>query len=287
MKCSVNDKSYLTAMFSAIIENVDNYLASLENIFIGYDFKNNIIGISEIVSDPDKKIEGICIGVLKTFFPDTLIIAEESYDSNIHIDTDTFFVVDPIDGSSNFLAGGNNWSVSISLILRNKPIVGFLYFPKKRINILSIEYKGVWLNNRKMKPMKKTYNLRIAVSPNQLALEKFKAILIKNSLNFTAIPHFTPKILSIITGEVNAALYLPQKGKCASLWDYAAASLVLQELDGKIKSMSGRNLEFNGNQVIHTDGWVASDSNNNISLLSSMFQNIYLDIGVTILNYEK
>jgi 3'-phosphoadenosine 5'-phosphosulfate (PAPS) 3'-phosphatase len=128
-----------------------------------------------------------------------------------------------------------------------------------------------------MKPLNKNADLKIAVSPNQISSKQFKGILDKNFLNFTTIPHFTPKILAIINGEVNAAIYLPQTGKYASLWDYAAASLVLHELGGKLKSMSGKDMNFSGNRVIHTDGWIATDSSKNNAFLSSLFRNICLE----------
>lgn len=113
---------------------------------------------------------------------------------------------------------------------------------------------------------------KIGVSPRQIAYPVFRETLTALGCQYAEIPHFTPKILALVLGEIDAAAYLPQKNKGVRLWDYAAASLVLHKFGGKLGSLTEGPLDFNGHVIMHHQGgWIAADGQfDHTSLIKSL-----------------
>jgi len=78
----------------------------------------------------DKEAEKIIIGDLQKLAPDIPIIAEESVsDGNIPEIGNIFWLVDPLDGTKEFVAGGDEFTVNIALIENGRPVFGIIYAP--------------------------------------------------------------------------------------------------------------------------------------------------------------
>ncbi|MBI4685672.1 MAG: hypothetical protein HY755_10790 [Nitrospirae bacterium] len=61
-------------------------------------------------------------------------------------------------------------------------------------------------------------------------------------------------------GEADAAVYFPQPGKSAKVWDYAAALLMIEELGGSMTTLGGLMMPFREQAIVHRDGWLASNA---------------------------
>ena len=66
--------------------------------------------------------------------------------------TKAYWVVDPLDGTTNFAAGIPYWSISVARFVDGRPQSSFLIIPTLKKKFLSIRGKGVWLNNQKINP---------------------------------------------------------------------------------------------------------------------------------------
>ena len=66
--------------------------------------------------------------------------------------SDAYWIVDPLDGTTNFAAGIPYWSISIARFVAGKPQSSFLIIPTLKKKFLSIQGEGVWLNNTKIEP---------------------------------------------------------------------------------------------------------------------------------------
>lgn len=69
---------------------------------------------------------------------------------------------------------------------------------------------------------------------------------------------------------MGSAVYLPQNGQSATLWDYAAGVLLVQEFGGRISSLCGAELPFRGADIIHKKGWLATRGVDHKHLLSCL-----------------
>ena len=64
--------------------------------------------------------------------------------------TNAYWVVDPLDGTTNFAAGIPYWSISIARFVEGRPESSFLIIPTLKKKFVSIRGRGVWLNNKKI-----------------------------------------------------------------------------------------------------------------------------------------
>mgnify|MGYP006273925593 CR=1 FL=1 len=103
---------------------------------------------NDYVSEVDRLAEQEIIKILRTAFPDHAILAEES---GSHAGNDYVWVVDPLDGTTNFLHGFSHYAVSIALKHKNKLELGVIYDPARDELFTAERGGGAMLNNRKIR----------------------------------------------------------------------------------------------------------------------------------------
>lgn len=223
--------------------------------------KVNVNGLTDVVTQVEREIEILTASAVQELIPGTPLLGEESFHDNYHItEADTFVVIDPVDGTRQFISGSDEWSISICAVNKGQPVVGMVYMPDKNELYMATKGKGVLLNDI---PLNDFYSSRtqppptIAVSPRQIREENYGHKVLNTGLTPIGVASLTPKIGALLRGESQAAVYFPQAGQSASLWDYAAAYFLLEEAGGKMTSLTGEPLPFKGEGIIHREGWLA------------------------------
>ena len=87
---------------------------------------------------------------LASIAPGEGVLSEEGHKSIPN--SKAYWVVDPLDGTTNFAAGIPYWSISVARFVDGKPQSSFLIIPTLKKKFVSIKGKGVWLNNKKIDP---------------------------------------------------------------------------------------------------------------------------------------
>ena len=140
--------------------------------------------------------------------------------------TRAYWIVDPLDGTTNFAAGIPYWSISVARFIDGRPQSSFLIIPTLKKKFVSIQGEGVWLNNQKIEP-KQNNNQSKCISlcsrsikilqkkPNSVFPGKIRLLGV-SSLNLT----------SVAMGQTFGAIESTPK-----IWDIAAAWLLLEELN--------------------------------------------------------
>src|SRR5688572_18903690 len=95
------------------------------------------------VTQADIESEKYLITALKAIMPDAAIFAEESGQSTTN--SDYCWVIDPLDGTTNFACGLNYWCISVALTYKNKPVFGMIYQPLLNELFYAQEGKGAFL----------------------------------------------------------------------------------------------------------------------------------------------
>ncbi|MEY4719155.1 MAG: hypothetical protein RL563_1773, partial [Pseudomonadota bacterium] len=106
---------------------------------------------NDYASEVDRIAEQEIIKVLKTSFPDHAILAEESGE---HQGNDFLWIIDPLDGTTNFLHGFPQYAVSIALKVKNKLEIGVIYDPIRDELFTAERGGGAMLNNRRIRVTK-------------------------------------------------------------------------------------------------------------------------------------
>ncbi|KAH8891246.1 inositol monophosphatase, partial [Thozetella sp. PMI_491] len=84
---------------------------------------------ADIVTQTDRAVESLIRKRLASIYPDFGFLGEESYEDRLEITDHPTFIVDPIDGTSNFVHGFPEVCISIGLVIERRPVVGVVYNP--------------------------------------------------------------------------------------------------------------------------------------------------------------
>ena len=144
--------------------------------------------------------------------------------------TSAYWVVDPLDGTTNFAANIPYWSISVARFVDGRPQSSFLIIPTLKKKFVSIKGKGVWLNNQKINPDQNNHQSEcislcsrsikiLQKKPNSVFPGKIRLLGV-SSLNLT----------SVAMGQTFGAIESTPK-----IWDIAAAWLLLEELNCSIE----------------------------------------------------
>ena len=209
-------------------------------------------GPADFVTSADIRTQRIITDELLKAKPDWSFITEEE-DNIISESTDSRFIIDPIDGTTNFLHGNPNFAISIAAEVNKKLEAGIIYSPITDELFFAERGQGAFLNDRRIRIAKR----------NKLS----------ESIIVTGIPHigrgdqseFISEIKEIMTEVAgirrsgSAALDLAwvasgrydgywEKG--LSIWDIAAGIIILREAGGTITGLDGSEKDlYNGNVI--------------------------------------
>tara|TARA_Y100000588_G_C14172842_1_gene889976 strand:- start:262 stop:1035 length:774 start_codon:yes stop_codon:yes gene_type:complete len=196
-------------------------------------------GKNDFVTEVDKNAEGIIISVIKNAYPEHAFLAEESGQEG---QNDYLWIIDPLDGTTNFLHGFPHFSVSIAL--QNKGVLeqAVIYDPLKQELFTASKGKGAQLNNRKIRvSIKNTLDGALLGTGfpynNESVMQQF----------IESYKNLFPNVAGIRRAGV-ASLDLAYVA-CGRLdgfwefnlrpWDIAAGALIIQEAGGINAELTG------------------------------------------------
>ena len=204
------------------------------------------------VSDADIAAEAIISARLGAAFPDIPVISEENATSHATDDADCFFLVDPLDGTKAFLAGGPDFCVLIALVSRHVPIAGAIHAPATgqswwagQTGVLALDRQFSAITP--LQPHPPRVGGQIAVVSSQHAGGASREMCDKLGITEVKCENSALKFARLATGE--ADLY-PRLGRTMQ-WDVAAGDAVLRATGGGVFDLAGRPLRYGAGG----DGW--------------------------------
>mgnify|MGYP001365940987 CR=1 FL=1 len=206
----------------------------------------------ELVSEGDLGSEKFLIEQLQQTFLNDSIVSEER--QSLETSSDRVWIVDPLDGSHNFIAGLPFWSVSIGFMVDRNIILGVIFFPLENEMFYAVNGQGAFCNGTIIGV---SDNLELSKSvvmyDNQFHLDKqsferYEAIT--NAAFTTRIFGTATKDLCLIaSGTVDARIWNRTK-----LVDLAAGSVILRESGGEITDFDGNDPGLDFQQVVASNG---------------------------------
>ncbi len=210
------------------------------------------------VSNADILVEKFIKAQLKKISTTIPIISEESqYFSEFKINSfssykNHFWLVDPIDGSKNFIKNGNNFTINIALVKNHIPILGIIYEPF---------YQKLYYTDSNNKLHIESYQKipKLSVLKN-FTKQNFVVVLGNSKIN-----HQTQKYLK--ENSLNQILYLPSSMKLCLIaegladiypkfgptmeWDLAAGQVLINSTGGKVLDLNNQELVYGKNNFIN------------------------------------
>lgn len=222
-----------------MIEVGDYQVEKFKSREFSYDFKSTAI---DIVTEVDQKSEELLINGLKKHFPNYGFLAEESGEHDIH--SEYIWVIDPLDGTTNFSVGIPVFAISVGLQKNGKSILGAVYLPLVKDMYTSIKDKGAYKNNQPIKVNQST-SLKDSVIATGFPYDRAE----NQVNNVTEFSNIVTKVRGIRRLGVAAYdLCLLAEGVFSAYWeyglkpwDYAAGLLIAQEAGGLYYKLSKRD----------------------------------------------
>ena len=193
------------------------------------------------VSNGDLLVNEIVSKKISELTPNIKIISEETVDLNVKNTSKVFWLIDPIDGTKEYIAGKDEYTINAALIIDKVPVLGLVGAPKK--NRLFFTYgpgesfliengKTDKISCKKKQPKGKIVALSSVIKPSDLILNKLK----ENNVNSIVKMASSYKFCVIATGEYD--IYAARER--ANEWDYAAGHAVAQNAGAIIKTLDER-----------------------------------------------
>ena len=200
-------------------------------------------GPSDFVSNADLKAEKIIIEEIKKARPNYSIISEED-GSEINKDEKNTWIIDPIDGTTNFLHGIPHFAISIALKHENEIVSGLIYDPIKDEMFYGEKDNGAFFNNQRIRVSKKRdLNACLFATGGK----------IKEEID---LPIRKSGCAALDIAYVAAGRYDGYFQNDLNLWDIAAGLIILKEAGGVINEI---NLSQNKNVQIRASSMAIND----------------------------
>jgi 3'(2'), 5'-bisphosphate nucleotidase len=241
---TINLPSYLKIRDNTLLEILSVLLdaGSIALKYHGSDQLNiNIKQDGSPVTNADLEVNDFIVKKLRDITPHIEIISEES-ENNI-CSGHTFWLIDPIDGTKNYINGSSGYTINIALIYEYLPVVGFIYHPSLGeiyYNDLSgkvIFYEVSNESKTVFSPQKICHEIRVLMDKDQLNLDKIE----QKSLFSKVYPSCARSKISMILHNQADVYYLY---RCLMEWDTAPVHAILRVLGGDIVDFRGNSLLY-------------------------------------------
>jgi myo-inositol-1(or 4)-monophosphatase len=197
---------------------------------------------NDFVTQVDKSAEEAAIGVIRTAYPDHAILAEESGENLGGSKADYRWIIDPLDGTTNFIHGFPQYCVSIGIEHRGALAHAVVYDPGKNELYTASKGRGAFLNDRRLRVTR---------------CQKLDDALVGTGFPFKELTRVDPYLRQLRT-VMSSCAGVRRAGSAAldlayvaagrldafwemglSPWDMAAGALLIQEAGGLVGDLSG------------------------------------------------
>ena len=210
------------------------------------DLKNWIKGTSSPVSEADIAVNELIAHRLGSATPGYGWLSEESADDQARIGKRLVWIVDPIDGTRAYLAGREDWCVSVALVEDAQPVIAAVFAPASDEFFFAQAGRGSRLNGATLHATSGTgLDFSRIAGPKPL-VERLNRSGGEISLH-PRIGSLALRLCRVADGKLDAAF----AGGQSHDWDLAAANLIVQEANGSMTALSGDTILYNRREVTH------------------------------------
>lgn len=187
------------------------------------------------VSAADLAVDGFLKRELGALLPAAGWLSEETADEESRLGKNLIWLVDPIDGTRDFLRGRSGWAVSVALISAGRPLIGFLDAPARGELWSAVAGKGAWRNGVRLKASERLDFTGARVPADTLPQEDRDLALVEkpNSIALRAA------MVAADEADLLATL------RWGFEWDVGAAALIAREAGAAVSDAFGRPLDYN------------------------------------------
>lgn len=218
-------------------------------------FKNK----RELVTNYDLKVNRFMVSKLLGAYPNHSILSEEEGVANDKVSSGYRWVVDPLDGTTNFIMRHAFFTTTLALLKDNEPVLGIVYSPYTRELFVAEKGRGAKCNEITLHVSNEdklaTSFLCFAYSHEKTSLQRAVAAYQHFEFETRSMRHFGASSLElafVASGRVDGMIITPP----VRIWDVAAGVLMVKEAGGTVTDFSGKTANFADNGLIVSNGKV-------------------------------
>ncbi len=204
-------------------------------------------GTANFVTVYDVKIQNFLIDGIKDIFPDAYFVSEEKENDEAVLSEEFCFIIDPIDGTTNFIHDLHLSAISIGMLCRGENMLGIVYNPYADELFYAEKGKGAFCNGEKISVSSRTPDEAIVAfgtSPYTKLTDGEKTMKIASELLYKCADIRRFGSAAIDLAYLAAGRFDLFFEVQLSPWDYAAGMLIIKEAGGIITDMQGNELKL-------------------------------------------
>ncbi|RYY28299.1 MAG: 3'(2'),5'-bisphosphate nucleotidase CysQ [Sphingomonadales bacterium] len=187
------------------------------------------------VCEVDLEVDALLRQRLSALIPEAGWLSEETVDNTDRLSSRRLWVVDPIDGTRDYIRARPGWAVSIALVEDGLPLIGVLDAPARHEKWIAEAGKGAWRNAERLRAGNRTQLAGARVPADQLPK-------VDSDLEMVAKPNsIALRIAMVAANEADLLASI----RWGHEWDVAAAVLIASEAGATVSDALGRPLAFN------------------------------------------
>ena len=211
------------------------------------------------------------------------ILSEEDVDDKSRLNSDKIWIVDPLDGTTDFVNRTGEFTIMVGLVENHVPVMGLIYWPTKQKLYYAERGMGAFCSHSdtveecvwEVISVRETQNLEdcLALVSRHHLSDREKKILDHLKITHTASIGSSLKVTEISSGMADVYLTTTNKMK---QWDTCASFCIISEAGGKITDVAGNELVYNTDIVNHENGLLVTNGfvhNEVVSKISDLEQN--------------
>ena len=245
--------------------------AAVRELYEAASAATYIKGDGSPVTDADLASDRIIRERLGAAFPDDAILTEEGADDEARLSNRRCWVVDPIDGTQQFIDRTGEFEVIIALVVDGRPVVGVLYQPTADLALFAVAGSGAWVRRGEaIEPF------RLRPLPEGQVPRVFTSVYFGAPESLDLLGHICSQLGGGEPGvsscgvttrgllpendrfDVMVGMYIPAREAIAWEWDFAAADLVVHEAGGRFTDLRGNLHRYNKPGARNLGGLVMS-----------------------------
>src|SRR3990167_4716905 len=226
--------------------------------YFGRQYTVHEKGPDQPVTDADREANRVIHDTILSEFPDDGWLSEETKDDAVRLGKKRVWIVDPLDGTKEFIAKIPEFAVSIALVQDGKPVVGVINNPMTGELSTARKGEGAYLNRRRLKVTSGKDLIAASILASRSEIGRGEGQRFVGQFLIQISGGMACKMSLVAAGVADGSFSLQPKNE----WDIAAGVLLVEEAGGNVTDLNGKPFIFNksnprlpnivyGNPAIH------------------------------------
>lgn len=201
---------------------------------------------NDLVTNMDKEIEQFFIAKIRGAYPGHRVLGEEGFGDTLEAHKGIVWMLDPIDGTMNFIHQQRNFAISLGIYEDGVGKIGFVYDVAHEELYHAVRGQGAFLNEKRLPNLESTEVKEAIIALNASWVMKNNRIdhdllipLARDARGTRSYGTAALEIIYVATGRVDAYISLR-----LAPWDYAGGAVIVEELGGIVTNLKGEKLDF-------------------------------------------